>query len=359
MASFLHQRNLRNPFSKFPSSPRSWSSSKKPLSLSLVGPTALLALLSVVVVVGVFCPWLGNGVFSFSSSSSSAPPASKWTGYTLQQALSFVAANSSVIVCIVSQPYLPFLNNWLISIAMHHRHHMVLVIAEDYASLHRVNQLWPGHAVLIPPVLDADAAHKFGSQGFFNFTARRPSHLLKILELGYSVMYNDVDMVWLADPFPYLEGNHDVYFTDDMTAIKPLNHSHDLPPPGKKGRPYICSCMIFLRPTDGAKLILKKWIEELQMQPWSKTMKSNDQPAFNWALMKNAKEADLYLLPQPAFPTGGLYFKNKTWVTETKGMHVIIHNNYIVGFEKKIKRFRDYGLWLVDDHAQESPLGRL
>lgn len=32
-------------------------------------------------------------------------------------------------------------------------------------------------------------------------------------------MYNDVDMVWLADPFPYLQGNHDVYFTDDMAAV--------------------------------------------------------------------------------------------------------------------------------------------
>ena len=165
--------------------------------------------------------------------------------------------------------------------------------------------------------------------------------------------------------------------------------------------------MIFLRPTDGAKLVLKKWIEELRIQPWSKTKKSNDQPAFNWALMKTAAEVcwicliliiikyifclqrsknkvqtvpnlsniflifhdflsltfilqvDLYLLPQAAFPTGGLYFKNKTWVRETKGKHVIIHNNYIIGFEKKTKRFRDYGLWLVDDHALESPLGRL
>lgn len=70
-------------------------------------------------------------------------------------------------------------------------------------------------------------------------------------------------------------------------------------------------------------------------------------------------QVDLYLLPQAAFPTGGLYFKNKTWVQETKGMNVIIHNNYITGFEKKIKRFQDYGLWLVDDHAQESPLGKL
>ncbi|KAM7275826.1 hypothetical protein ACFE04_017692 [Oxalis oulophora] len=30
-----------------------------------------------------------------------------------------------------------------------------------------------------------------------------------------------------------------------------------------------------------------------------------------------------------------------------------------IGFEKKIKRFHDYGLRLVDDHVHESPLGRL
>ncbi|KAL0008502.1 hypothetical protein SO802_010004 [Lithocarpus litseifolius] len=133
----------------------------------------------------------------------------------------------------------------------------LLVIAEDYATLFKVNQRWPGHAVLVPPAPDSQTAHKFGSQGFFNFTSRRPRHLLHILELGYNVMYNDVDMVWLADPFPYLQGSRDVYFTDDMAAV------------------------------------------------------------------------DLYLLPQAAFPTGGLYFKNKTWVQETKGMHVIIHNNHI------------------------------
>lgn len=194
--------------------------------------------------------------------------------------------------------------------------------------------------------------------------------------------------------------------------------------------------MIFMRPTDGAKLVMKKWIDELQAQPWSKLKKSNDQPAFNWALNKTAGQVilfnghafarsqsdvmcacfkcdlyiecafppilfvsqnlslmhplhlsavtfasstpfkawgwhqfwksliiflqvDLYLLPQAAFPTGGLYFKNETWVQETKGRHVIIHNNYITGFEKKIKRFREFGLWLVDDHVFESPLGRL
>ncbi|GAA0157022.1 transferase [Lithospermum erythrorhizon] len=283
----------------------------------------------------------------------------KWRAYTLSEAAAFVAKNETLIICAVSEAYFPFLNNWLISIVRQKHHEKVLVIAEDYGTLFKVNAKWPGHAVLIPPVLDSQASHKFGSMGFFNFTSRRPRHLLQILELGYNVMYNDVDMVWLADPFPYLEGNHDIYFTDDMTAVKPLNHSHDLPPPGKKGRPYICSCMIFLRPTNGAKLVMKKWIEELQDQPWSRAKKANDQPAFNFALMRTEQQVDMYLLPQAAFPTGGLYFKNKTWVKETKGMHVIIHNNYIIGFEKKIKRFHDYKLWLVDDHSSESPLGKL
>ncbi|KAH9732429.1 UDP-D-xylose:L-fucose alpha-1,3-D-xylosyltransferase MGP4 [Citrus sinensis] len=335
--------------------------------LLVLNRTTLLVLLSLLVVLGVILPWTGTPGFMFPNATSSL---AKWRDYTLSQAASFVAKNGTIIVCAVSQPYLPFLNNWLISISRQKHQDQVLVIAEDYATLYKVNGRWPGHAVLVPPAPDSQTAHKFGSQGFFNFTSRRPCHLLHILELGYNVMYNDVDMVWLKDPFPYLQGDHDVYFTDDMAAVrtlysmtlelvKPLDHSHDLPPPGKKGRTYICSCMIYLRPTDGAKLVMKKWIEELQAEPWSKAKKANDQPAFNWALNKTAGQVDLYLLPQSAFPTGGLYFKNQTWVEETKGKHVIIHNNYITGFEKKIKRFRDFGLWLVDDHAVESPLGKL
>ncbi|XAR63006.1 Fucosylgalactoside 3-alpha-galactosyltransferase [Bertholletia excelsa] len=355
MSSFLHQRPLHNVLSgPYPISPRSPTDVQK--SSSIFNRKGFTVLLLLLVVLGVFTPWIGSPQDLFTGSKASV---SKWRDYTLAEAVASVAKNGTVIVCAVSQPYLPFLNNWLISIARQKHQDQVLVIAEDYATLYKVNEKWPGHAVLVPPAPDSQTAHKFGSQGFFNFTSRRPRHLLQILELGYNVMYNDVDMVWLADPFPYLEGKHDVYFTDDMAAVKPLNHSHALPPPGKKGRTYMCSCMIYMRPTDGAKLVIKKWIEELKAQPWTKAKKANDQPAFNWALNKTAGQVDLYLLPQAAFPTGGLYFKNQTWVQETKGMHVIIHNNYITGFDKKIKRFRDFDLWLVDNHAQESPLGRL
>lgn len=360
LTSSLHQRPLPKPNTLL--SPKSQSQTPPHTFSSLFNRTTILLLITLLIILGIFSPYTTFQTPSlFTSSTTPSPFETKWKTYTLRQALSFVAKNDTktVIVCIVSEPYLSFLNNWLISIVRQKHHEKVLVIAEDYKTLFVVNGKWPGHAVLVPPVIDTQVAHKFGSQGFFNFTARRPQHLLNILELGYNVMYNDVDMVWLADPFPYLKGNHDVYFMDDMTPIKPLNHPNVLPPPGKKGRTYICSCMIYMHPTPGAKLLMNKWIEELKDQPWSRAKKANDQPAFNWALNKTAGQVDMYLLPQAAFPTGGLYFKNKTWVKETKGKHVIIHNNYIVGFEKKIKRFHDYGLWLVDDHASESPLGRL
>lgn len=162
-AFFLHQRPIHNPFSFSGPNPllsrRSSSSSSRPFN-----PTALLLLLSLLIILGVFLPWAGMPDFLFSSNSNTSSHYSKWRDYTLAQAASFVAKNGTVIVCAVSHPYLPFLNNWLISIARQKHQDKVLVIAEDYATLFKVNQRWPGHAVLVPPAPDSQTAHKFGSQ---------------------------------------------------------------------------------------------------------------------------------------------------------------------------------------------------
>lgn len=118
-------------------------------------------MLTLVVVLGVLFPWTGmlQGLFSGGSSSLS-----QWRDYSLSEAARFVAKNGTIIVCAVSHPYLPFLNNWLISIARQKHQDKVLVIAEDYTTLYEVNERWPGHAVLVPPAPEAQTAHKFGSE---------------------------------------------------------------------------------------------------------------------------------------------------------------------------------------------------
>lgn len=47
---------------------------------------------------------------------------------------------------------------------------------------------------------------------------------------------------------------------------------------------------------------MKEWIQELEAQPWSNTRKSNDQPAFNWALKRTAAQVSSGHLPVIAFP---------------------------------------------------------
>ncbi|KAH0890672.1 hypothetical protein HID58_053101 [Brassica napus] len=124
------------------------SVSNRPISLL----NGLLLLVSLLLLLGVFLPWAGSPLFPFpnvSSSSSSLP--SNWRDYSLSQAAEFVAKDGTVIICAVSYPFLPFLNNWLISVSRQNHQDKVLVIAEDYATLYKVNKKWPGHAVLIPP----------------------------------------------------------------------------------------------------------------------------------------------------------------------------------------------------------------
>lgn len=75
-----------------------------------------------------------------------------------------LAVDGILIVCTVSHPYMPFLNNWLISLAKYNRHQAVLIIAEDYTTLDFVNSRWPGHSVLIPPASSETTSLRFGSQ---------------------------------------------------------------------------------------------------------------------------------------------------------------------------------------------------
>jgi hypothetical protein len=49
------------------------------------------------------------------------------------------------------------------------------------------------------------------------------------------------------------------------------------------------------------------------------------------------------ILSQSLFPNGFVYFEQ-----ERKNKAMIIHNNWIVGIENKINRFKNEGVWYVE-----------
>lgn len=160
----LHQRQQQQQHLIDPSplSPQSTADAQHKRATPLFSRTGLLILLSLILVLGVVFPWIRSTDSLFSSSPKGS--LAKWRSYTLSQAAAFVGKNGTVVVCAVSEPYIPFLNNWLISVSRQKHQDKVLVIAEDYATLYKVNERWPGHAVLVPPAPDTQSAHKFGSQ---------------------------------------------------------------------------------------------------------------------------------------------------------------------------------------------------
>uniref|UniRef100_A0A6N2MZD9 Uncharacterized protein n=1 Tax=Salix viminalis TaxID=40686 RepID=A0A6N2MZD9_SALVM len=160
MSAFLHQRPLYSTLSDpFPLSPRQSSSP----------------------------PETNIPLRSHRPNSLAVPPPDSWRNFTLDRhALDFLINKTCLankmatvhtipggVVCCkkqdVSQPYLPFLSNWLISISRQKHQDKVLVIAEDYATLYKVNEKWPGHAVLVPPAPDSQTAHKFSFPDDFDW----------------------------------------------------------------------------------------------------------------------------------------------------------------------------------------------
>ena len=169
----LHQRPHQKPPAAgdvLPiSSPSTGTAPSRPLPLLTL--PYLFSLLALLLFAALLLPW--------GPTRPSSVPASPWRAYTLQEAAAFAAAagNGTVLLAAVSGPYLPFLSNWLISVRRAGRADQVLVIAEDYETLDRINAAWPGHAVLVPPAPDARRAHKFGSQ-----VRRNPSLPPKLLD---------------------------------------------------------------------------------------------------------------------------------------------------------------------------------
>jgi rhamnogalacturonan II specific xylosyltransferase len=114
----------------------------------------------------------------------------------------------------------------------------VLLFAEDQEAFDHIDSRWPGHVITynyssIPRA--GESAHDFGSLGFFLMTERRPDYLRAVLRLGVNVLYNDLDMVWLKNPFPAFTGDYDVWVNDDWTddtghaAVHPLQPDRRFP----------------------------------------------------------------------------------------------------------------------------------
>ena len=170
----------------------------------------------------------------------------------------------------------------------------------------------------------------FGSDHFKELTASRPTFIRSFVKKGYSVLYNDADMVWRGnlwkeiDPEPVAaveteSNDKDAFFVSDGTPH------------------YICSCMIFMKPTATNLEALTVWRDEIltgkytqDQAAWNKILNG---PEFLWKDKLNWQRGD-----PVKFPPGSAYFNQETINPELRDNALLIHANWMHGgFNKKFK----------------------
>ena len=224
-----------------------------------------------------------------------------------------------IILMTVNDGYFDFFQNWLHFYQKLNLKYPLIVVAEDRIVFYKLKQLNASLFTKIQRGLNDSrgAAVKYGSKGFDELTSLRPTYILQYLKKGINVLYADTDSVWLLDPFPFFTGNYDIWMQVDSL---PDN---------------MCTGLIAIKSNNSTVNFTKTWESSLQRHL------EFDQTAFN-NVFKNSS-VHLKQLDRNRFPSGKMYFEQFN-----KSQHdnvVIVHNNYIIGHEAKLKRFVNYKLW--------------
>lgn len=280
----------------------------------------------------------------------------------------------SVVVVGVAGNYMEMLLNWANSVEKLGYGSRMVFIAEDAAAYAPLRERWPLQVVRIEEVQGALAVQQkdakdvgFGSMFFDTICNYKPKYILALLNLNVSVLYNDVDMVWLQDPYKHFIGDLDVWLQEDSVAFRRMEEGlkDGLAQPRIGDWKYqICACFIMLRPTEAAKRLIVRW--GAKVEEAARNRGGNDQQMLN-AVIENRTGLDVKwaVLPVTSFPSGCLYFGDKRRcqgphkdylqaVEKSNASAVVVHNNWIKWRNRKKDRFKEYDLWSVPDEWNSS-----
>ena len=185
---------------------------------------------------------------------------------------------------------------------------------------------------------NATTASEYGTDDFRRKVHTKANIIMVALMLHIRVVLVDCDIVFLRDPFPYMN-----CYDCDLVI-------------GTAGAESIVNAGFYsINPTPNSKLLLRGMMDLFKRDPTI-----NEQSAFNY-IMNTLKKLDrlkYVVLNESLFQTGNTFFKHNRIFRGDQPCEecVTIHNNWIIGYASKIYRFKEYGLWEVDtDGYYSSP----
>lgn len=244
---------------------------------------------------------------------------------------------TDVVVLLYCKNFFPLFENWLASCEKHNISvkHKVIAFTLDEESTQKTSALGVKSYFLDPEFyMKAGESAAFGDREFARTMFYKNAIVKDVLELGANVLFQDVDMLWLRDPFEYFSANcndHDIYFMFD--GANPFH------------RPlYANSGFIYIRCNDACKALFETAMRN------SATIfqcRSHQKPLNQiLAYFSNHNVLAIKVLPQTAFMNGHLFNLDngvRDVATNWKADGYVVHYSWTANREEKQQKIRKFG----------------
>lgn len=281
-----------------------------------------------------------------SSNSRQLDLAESWPPASL---LSKISDNQKrLVVAGVTCGYLDFADNFVQSLERTNVTNYLLVPL-DTKSLEILTKAYPDHVTpMMPGIASSPSEASFWSKkDFKTITATRPEFLTSFLTKGYTVMYNDIDRVWLQNvwsEFDNMKKKHQS--NNNVTLILVDDVPHGLS--NKTDSNNYSTSLMYLEPTQQNIALLREWRNAILGDADDRV--AGDQGYFNDIFKQHKKDkkfdtSDWTKAYTGDFPTGNDYFWDFKNYSLTDHNIQVVHANYIVGKKTKRKRLLEKGHW--------------
>jgi rhamnogalacturonan II specific xylosyltransferase len=187
------------------------------------------------------------------------------------------AVNNVVILSQTNCGFLPLTENWLRHISLLGITNFLL-IAEDAISFEYLHKTLPAHVIsaltlanntVLPTLVE------FGTDAFWHISCLRPMYLFAVLELTYTVLWTDMDTVWLKTPLEVIPLRLEYVGVDDLPYGSPKT---------EQDTDALCTAFMYLRPTRRVFDLIRAWHSSCHQY-------ENDQFAFNAIMSLETRQA--------------------------------------------------------------------
>jgi hypothetical protein len=200
-----------------------------------------------------------------------------------------------VMLLHVTDGYMDFFENFLAhykKIGNWSQKHVLKVVLSSEAAARYVSSAY-GDMVEIAVAEGSPVGRQplgYNDKGFTNVVSQRPSLIRNELLADRNVLYIDVDVVLLADPFASLPKGYDIWTS--------MDHSH-----------VHCTGILAMQASHHVIDLLDEWEKTIAQTKKSETVIGN-QEAFNLAIRAHGGQLDLvvFKLSEQLFPPGSTFF---------------------------------------------------